>query len=91
MNCYGVNNDPHVVNYLNAMEDWMVSNSLFSREYIQSLFIENQHRIKNLFTSYSHVIFHDEPEKWVELLAESWGVIDEIKLEFVNTNTKEID
>lgn len=83
MTYHFISDDPEIVMYVEKMAKWIEMRSGQSPQYIQSLFIEKQDKIKGLFESYPETIFHEDPEKWAELLATNWGLIKKQELVFV--------
>lgn len=69
--------------YIDEMAKWMEENSDCSSEEIYSLFVQEHEKIQSLFEPYPEIVFHEDPAKWAELLASSWGIIEESELVFV--------
>ncbi|MEL4030516.1 hypothetical protein NST89_18480 [Caldifermentibacillus hisashii] len=75
--------DPYIQAYVDAMAKWIERNSSSSYNDIYKVFEQNALKLKRLFEPYPEDAFHDDPEKWAELLAISWNLIEEKELEFV--------
>lgn len=75
--------DPAIREYVHDMANWITENSEYTYDQVLKMFTRNREQIEDLFKPYAETIFHDEPAKWAELLAISWGLIEEEELEFV--------
>lgn len=78
-----ISKDPKIAMYIEEMAKWMESHSDCPPKKIHSLFVQEHEKIQSLFEPYPEIVFHEDPAKWAELLASSWGIIEEPELMFV--------
>jgi hypothetical protein len=77
-----ISKNKHVVQYVEDMAEWIEQNSPCTSREVFKLFVRNREKVQSIFNPYPETIFHDDPAKWAELFANTWGVIEEVELEF---------
>ncbi|WP_078395869.1 hypothetical protein [Shouchella patagoniensis] len=76
-------NNHEIENYIGQMIEWLSRDLDLSHEDVLHFFEEHKSQVTGLFSPYPETIFHDDPAKWAEILATSWGLIQEREIEFV--------